>query len=254
MNTPVTILSPHFDDAVLSCWTVLSGPGDVHVVNVFGGQPAEGQSGWWDHESSIDDPTQAIPARIEEDRRALALAGRTATNLDFLDAQYRSQVEQAAEPLAEALADAVAPGAVVYAPAAVGPLPDHFRSPYPPGTPHPDHLAVRTAALALAARGHELRLYADFPHASIYGLPAWVLGVDAPAGRADELWARMLGSDGLASRKLEPVVRRLDDAAFARKLEAVRTYASQVPAIETIFERRIDDPQLLGYEVAWRVG
>ena len=37
-----TILSPHIDDAVLSLWAVLAGPGEVTVMNVFDGAP-EGQ-------------------------------------------------------------------------------------------------------------------------------------------------------------------------------------------------------------------
>ncbi|HEX2127816.1 MAG TPA: PIG-L family deacetylase, partial [Solirubrobacterales bacterium] len=199
MSAPTVILSPHFDDAVLSCWTVLTGPGEVRVVNVFGGSPPDGRAGWWDNTAGLGDPAEAVAARIEEDRRALAKAGRVATQLDFLDAQYRERLEQPTEPLERALADAVAPGSVVYAPAAVGPLPDDYRAPYPRGAPHPDHAALRTAALGLAARGHELHLYADFPHASIYGLPSWVAGEGAPVSRADELWARMLRSDGLAS-------------------------------------------------------
>jgi len=37
MVQPIAILSPHFDDAVLSCWQLLSGSGDVVVINVFAG-------------------------------------------------------------------------------------------------------------------------------------------------------------------------------------------------------------------------
>ncbi len=36
------ILSPHFDDAVLSCWHLLAGAGAVLVVNVFAGEPPAG--------------------------------------------------------------------------------------------------------------------------------------------------------------------------------------------------------------------
>src|SRR3954468_1605952 len=47
--TATTILSPHLDDAVLSCWHVLTGPGEVAVVNVFAGVPPAGAPvGWWD--------------------------------------------------------------------------------------------------------------------------------------------------------------------------------------------------------------
>ena len=37
------VLSPHLDDAVLSCWHVLGREGDVRVVNVFTGSPEDGR-------------------------------------------------------------------------------------------------------------------------------------------------------------------------------------------------------------------
>jgi hypothetical protein len=41
------ILSPHLDDAVLSCWHLLTGPGEVEVINVFAGVPADlGAPAW----------------------------------------------------------------------------------------------------------------------------------------------------------------------------------------------------------------
>src|SRR3954465_3348847 len=97
----IALLSPHLDDAVLSCWHVLTGPGEVAVVNVFAGVPpagapaggggrpggagggggggggGEGGGGWvWG-------------ARGGEARAPLARAGREPVNLDFLDRQYR---------------------------------------------------------------------------------------------------------------------------------------------------------------------
>lgn len=240
MTAPITILSPHFDDAVLSCWHVLTSAADVRVVNVFAGAPPAGAgAGWWDREGGAGDPADAVRARVGEDRRALALVGREATNLDFLDAQYRLD-EQPIEPLVEALAAEVLPETTVYAPAAVGPLPAIQRSPYPSGTPHPDHLALRTAALRLAERGRDLRLYADLPHASVYA-------------SAPESWEDVLAAAGLDPLALERVATPLTGEAFERKLEAVRTYASQVAVIEDVFKRRLDDPELLGHEVEWRV-
>jgi hypothetical protein len=35
MGPDAVILSPHFDDAVLSCWHALASAGEVLVVNVF---------------------------------------------------------------------------------------------------------------------------------------------------------------------------------------------------------------------------
>ncbi len=171
MTPDTVILSPHFDDAVLSCWHVLAGSGEVLVVNVFAGEPAPGTLGWWDRSAGASDSVAVVRTRIEEDRRALALAGRAAVNLPFLDGQYRQEGE-APEEILRALRGVLPAGARLYAPAGLGDC-------------HPDHLAVRAAALALHGEGAEVRLYADLPHATLGGWPRWVLE-DLRAGRESQ--------------------------------------------------------------------
>src|SRR5579871_5738419 len=150
MDPDTIVLSPHFDDAVLSCWHLLAGAGEVLVVNVFGGVPAAGTLGWWDELAGVTDSATAVRARIEEDRKALALAGRTAVNLPFLDGQYR-KTDQAPGEIVRALRGMLVEDARIYASAGLG---DHHR----------DHTAVRAAALALRAEGANVTLYADLPH------------------------------------------------------------------------------------------
>ena len=98
----VAILSPHLDDAVLSCWHVLTQPGEVVVINVFAGAP-EGRDtvAWWDRYTGATDSRDRVRERAKEDRTALSLAGRTAVNLDLLDEQYRD----AEQPLAPVTAE-----------------------------------------------------------------------------------------------------------------------------------------------------
>ena len=43
---PYLVLSPHLDDAVIDCWSVLTDSGDVRVVNIFAGVPSPGR---WCH-------------------------------------------------------------------------------------------------------------------------------------------------------------------------------------------------------------
>jgi LmbE family N-acetylglucosaminyl deacetylase len=228
------IVSPHFDDAALSCWHVLSSPGEVSVVNVFAAAPPAGsRPGWWDHR--LGPPEVAVQRRAEEDRRALAHAGRSARNLSFVDAQYRSG-ERPPGLLAAALEAEVPDGATVYAPASLG--------------LHPDHDAVRSAALELRDRGARVVLYADVPHAGARGWPPWVVGAGGDE-RIAQAWERALRRSGLAPDSFTPVASRLEGDSFERKLAAVREYESQMPALEALFGRRIDDPELLGYEVEW---
>jgi LmbE family N-acetylglucosaminyl deacetylase len=232
---PTVILSPHFDDAVLSCWRVLSSPGDVEVVNVFAGAPADADAqGWWDHH--LGSAADAVATRAAEDEHALARAGRSARNLDFLDRQYRGG-DQPGESLVAALAVALPSAATVYAPAGLG--------------LHPDHDAVRSAALELWERGAEVVLYADLPHAGARGWPPWVM----PAGGSEDVassWERTLRRAGLDPERLTPSASRLEHDQLERKLAAVREYESQLEALEATFGR-LDDPELLGYEVEWRL-
>jgi len=254
VSPPVAILSPHFDDAVLSCWDVLSGPGDVLVVNVFAGLPSPGASpGWWDAMCGLHDSHAVVQERLAEDRAALALAGREPVNLDFLDHQYRDG-GQPTEPIVSALRGVLPAHAVVLAPGSLACEPLHPTLP----EPHPDHLAVRSAALELARRGFEFGLCADLPHANARGWPRWVLdgarrdrSAAAEADHPAEMWRAALASSGLIADQLAPEVHRLTAPAFARKLEAIRRYASQLPMLEEGFGR-LDDPELLGYEVTWR--
>ena len=97
------VLSPHPDDAVLSCWHVLAHPGDVIVVNVFTGVRdglEASRLAWWDRLTGASSASDRMRDRLAEDAEALALAGRVAVNLGFVPGQYRSS-DQSAEGVAE---------------------------------------------------------------------------------------------------------------------------------------------------------
>jgi hypothetical protein len=232
------ILSPHLDDAVLSCWHVLTQPGDVTVVNVFAGVPADlGAPAWWDEYTGATDSGDRVRERIEEDRAALAHAGRTPTNLSFLDEQYREQ-DQPLDPLIEQIESLLPLNAEIYAPAALA--------------KHTDHMLVRAVALELRAGGFGVSLYADLPHASVHGWPAWVAGTHKSATKdlAGASWDHALAGTGV----IAPTVHRLDDEARARKLAAVQMYGTQLEALAEFVGRPLTDRAALGYEVAWPTG
>jgi hypothetical protein len=240
MDPDTIILSPHFDDAVLSCWHVLASAGEVLVVNVFAGEPPAGTLGWWDRLAGATDSAAAVRTRVEEDRQALALAGRASVNLPFLDSQYR-QGDQAPDEIVQALREVVLAGAQLYAPASLG---DH----------HLDHAAVRAAALALHAEGADVALYADLPHATMFGWPRWVLdGSSSEADPAGEGWATQLQETGVPVERMVAATHRLSPKEHAAKLEAVLTYSSQTAPLQQVFESSLEDPQVLGVEVDWRL-
>jgi LmbE family N-acetylglucosaminyl deacetylase len=240
-DTSIAVLSPHLDDAVLSCWHVLEWSAEVTVVNVFSGSPPAGTPApWWDRVTGATDPVARMRERHEEDRRALALAGRDAVALGLLDDQYRHE-EPPLATLVERLRGVLPTGALVYAPMAMG--------------GHPDHLLVRDAAIELARDGSRLVLYADLPHAIKQGWPAWVTGRQGaqPGFDVGDAWADALAGAGLAVERLVPRVRPLDDATRARKLEALALYETQRAALDGLAFAPLDVPEALAWEVSWLV-
>jgi hypothetical protein len=233
------ILSPHLDDAVLSCWHVLTQPGEVIVINVFAGVPSGlAAPAWWDQYTGASDSVKRVRERIEEDRTALALARRTAVNLDALDEQYRDSEQQLA-PLMEQIERLLVPGATIYAPTA-------FAN-------HTDHALVRAAALQLRDAGFRVFLYADLPHATLYGWPRWVTGDHAPASKdlATAAWDRSLEETGISPDEMVRTVHELDAEALARKLAAVKTYRTQLHGLVELAGRPLTDRETLGFEVVW---
>jgi hypothetical protein len=233
------ILAPHLDDAVLSCWHVLTQPGDVSVINVFAGVPSlSDRPAWWDRYTDATDSGERVRQRLEEDRRALVLAGRTAVNLDLLDEQYRD-AEQPLAALTARLERVLVRGARIYAPATFA--------------DHTDHALVRAAALQLRASGFEVLLYADLPHAILHGWPVWVTGRRVPATKdlAAAVWERSLTATGIPPEQMTPTVHKLDQGAHARKLGAVRAYRTQLEGLTQLAGRPLEDRDTLGYEVAW---
>src|SRR5919109_1364707 len=103
MGSHNVVVSPHLDDAVLSCWHVLAGGDEVTVVNVFTGLPKPGTLGWWDRLTGAADSVERIRERCAEDAEALALVGVPHANLGLLDGQYRRNGQPVA--VVEALAD-----------------------------------------------------------------------------------------------------------------------------------------------------
>ena len=232
---PPLLLSPHLDDAVIDCWSVLAAPGELNVVNVFAGTPRAGHTTRWDRIVGAADSAALMRARVEEDRAALARADRAATNLDLLEYQQREDRREPPLKAIDARLTAAVPAASrVYAPAVLG-------------TPHPDHVRVRAYALACHAEGMPVELYADLPYAVVYGWPHWVTGDPAdPHLDIDAYWGERPPG--------EPRVVELDDAQAAAKLDAMRAYATQFPSLDRGPIGLLSNPRVHRYEVYWACG
>ena len=223
----IVILSPHFDDAVLSCWSVLSGSRPVEVLNVF----TRGDRG---------------SERAAEDRAALGLVGARSRNLELPEypdwmagakaARWR-QVARRLRDVMEASAPHIPGEAHVYAPAALG--------------ANPDHELVRELGCRLLRDGARVSFYADQPYCYAYGWPHWVIG-EAPDPHLDleRYWRLQLETASVSFADLDVDVVRLDRAHDA-KVRALRLYQSQFAALEAGANRRVTNPELTGLEVFW---
>jgi LmbE family N-acetylglucosaminyl deacetylase len=206
-------LSPHLDDALLSCGggihRLAAGGEPVLVVNVFAGDsplergsPPDGglssfaqiQHGYWGH------PPRPMTLRRAEDAAALNLLGVEGQYLEYEDAVYRTgpggewlytheealwQEVDPVDPMGRDGAQALtghlsslipSPGeVVVYAPLGVG----H----------HIDHQILHAAARQLLAQGQRVAFYEDYPYANQPGAVEAALAA-AGAGRwRDEIVA-----------------------------------------------------------------
>lgn len=235
-NGRVAVLSPHLDDAVLSAWSVLCGPGEVQVVNVCSGLPATDLLSPWDRLTGATNSRQRMLERLEEDRAALARAKTEATALDFPEAQYR-QGPLEPDALRDALERALGDVAQVWVPAGIG--------------GHDDHVQIRDAALALARDGGPaLNLYAELPYAVRFGWPGWVSAQDDdPHLVVEAWWARFLPAD----LDLSATKHTLSPADARRKLHALAAYRSQLPGLNGGPLELIQRPFIIRYEVSWSV-
>jgi LmbE family N-acetylglucosaminyl deacetylase len=239
-QAPVLVLSPHWDDAVLDCWSLLTGAPECTVVNIFAGSPPPGFLTLWDAITGASDSAEQTRARLAEDAVALALAKRTPVNLPFLDNQYRTQPGPPLEQLDRALCAQVPGASHVYVPAGVG--------------GHPDHKLVRRYGRMLVRAGMPVTLYVDLPYCVTHGWPHWVDASEPdPNLNIDAFWLSFLDGVPEMPTLRSAHVERLDDDAAAAKLAAMRSYRTQFPALNGGAKQMLADPAVHRFEVRWEL-
>jgi hypothetical protein len=238
---PSLFLAPHFDDAALCAWGLLSNDRDLQVATVFGGLPKPGVLTRWDELTGATESLARAQERIAEDDTALGLVGKRAVRLDLLDGEYR-EPEPPYPPAAvdRAVSAAFPRLSAVYAPAGIG--------------GNQDHQLVRWYARLLLRAGIEVHLYADFPYCVAHGWPSWVDGrIPDPHRDVDVFWNSFLVAVPEMPPLRDATVTRLDDTAAAAKLSALDLYPSQLSALSTGGRVLLRDPELHRYEVRWRL-
>jgi LmbE family N-acetylglucosaminyl deacetylase len=232
---PNIVLSPHFDDAVLSLGGLIAkAPEHTIVATVFAGTPSHAAAGRWDRWSGFATAAEAMRARRAENEAALGVVGippQGIRNLDFLDRQYRR------EPGLEAGLRAQIGASIRRLVDEHGGAVDLF---VPASAWHPDHQLVSDAAFEAVAAGggsgSRIFLYQDQPYAYL------------------ELRSRSLTPlkfadftllDSVAKRHKPLIAQRqfigLDERDVSLKLQAIRKYASQFPVIRHLLYKMIRD-------------
>ena len=231
---PHVVLSPHLDDAVLSCGGMLA---QLHrnavsavVVSIFAGLVANNEplSPFAAAMHQVwGAPEKTVALRRAEDRAALAYLGLEAHWLSFKDAIYRGKPEHgewfytdntelfgAIHPSEQDLPQAIAASLrdflrrqqlfnkplAFYVPLAIG--------------NHVDHQLTRAAAKYLVRPGDTVLFYEDYPYAQ------WN---PADKARAMAETAKLWGGDGWEPY---PVILTEDD--LQQKLAAIAEYQSQL--------------------------
>jgi LmbE family N-acetylglucosaminyl deacetylase len=219
---PVTVVSPHLDDAVLSCAGLIAGAPGTTVLTVFAGfppvrdpaTPAEFLPGttFWDQASGFAGGDDVVGLRRAEDRAALAHLGGVPQWLDFLDSQYVVEAAESAEPAD--IAAEIRAAIEDLRPATLA---------FPLGLSHTDHERTHEACFLLLKESPELAknwvAFTDVPYRTLH------------RAQADVRLARLrdVGYD------LEPLGFDLGE----RKAAALNEYPSQLKALAPSIENAV---------------
>jgi LmbE family N-acetylglucosaminyl deacetylase len=199
----LAVVSPHLDDAVLSCGELLATHPGASVITVFAGAPRDGDvlTGW-DAACGFTSARQAMAERRAEDSAAMELLRARARWLEFRDSQYGAApaVADVTVALHAVLRDTQADTVLV-----------------PFGLFHGDHDLAHRAALRALEEGGALQ---------------WLAYEDALYRRMPGLLQQRLARLALAHVSATPWACRAPRAALAKR-RAVRCYASQLRGLGT---------------------
>ncbi|CAM4107232.1 PIG-L deacetylase family protein [Bordetella tumulicola] len=195
------VISPHFDDAVLSCGAWLATYPGSTVLTVYSGvPPSTVPLPDWDRRCGFERADQAVMARHEENRTAMEILGARGLGLGLLDSQYEGASRETGRitgMLATALTT-LRPTVVLM----------------PLGLFHADHLRVSDAALTV------WRLFRQAMHNT------WLAYEEALYRRKPGLVQQRLAD--LRAQHIQVTPKAGPPYDGGRKTRAVAAYASQL--------------------------
>lgn len=163
MTRAYGVLSPHLDDAALSCSLLLAANPGSSVVTAFAAGPSSVRPLTpWDRGSKyFPEGADVMGVRRGEDLSATALARATAIHLPYWDRQYRNERYGYS-----GLPDEELPAAIAASLASLRLAAPDAAWVIPLGVGHPDHRLTAEAGLILAGSGlADVFAYAELPYA-----------------------------------------------------------------------------------------
>lgn len=219
-NSVIIVLSPHFDDAVISMGGLLAKHEHPTVVaTFFTAEPAVATSTQWDTMSGFSNSKDAVTARTQENQKALTTLGVDAIkNFGYMDSQYRhgtssdADLEQnMAQDIQALLASYGDKQISVYAPSIFGPK-----------ISHPDHALLHRAFFDVAENYPKQNVtfyfYEDYPYVEQFNKTS-VISVE-----------KNLEND--TNRIFDTVQIPLTARQVSKKENSLSAYTSQIKAFD----------------------
>ncbi len=203
----VVVVSPHLDDAVLSCARFMAVHPGSHVITVFAGNPPAYPDPMrlWDVQSGFEPGEDVMETRRNEDRHALGLLDATPHHLQFVEHTYLpNDTPVAPDVIAPVLSEAIRTLE-----------PTLVLAPF--GLANPDHDVTHRACMRVRDELSDATswwCYEDNGYKHIPGMLAW---------RVSRLFRRNVWPTPVC-----PTVDHSDD----RKMAAVSCYPTQMYALE----------------------
>ena len=225
------IVSPHLDDAALSCAARIESRQVEAVTTIFAGLPSELEHlSDWDILTRANSARTRVAERRAEDAAAWNSLGINYSHRDNLEArgdridptQLKREIEQVSAGFAR-----------VFIPAGIG--------------RHPQHVLVRDAALLAIAPGTQVVLYGELPYAAYYGWPEVDKHLDVEAHWRAEMKDISRGIVG------PPNLVALNEAQRAFKRKLLANYTSQISAISGGSFKLFDTTTMLDFELEFNL-
>ncbi len=224
-KSTLIVLSPHYDDAVLSVGgTISEFDGPKYIVTFFTAPTTAPGLTTWDGMSGFANSAEANIFRAKENANAAHLLGARIINLPYMDNQYEtprspsyslSIVDAIAKNIGDVVVSMKDAHVIVLGPSVFG---------Y--GFTHPDHLLVSEAFMQTVKSKKypdtEFKFYEDLPYA------LKKVGERDVQDVHNSLEKMLIGFyQGLQLKKKEMPISR---EAFESKISAIREYGSQITA------------------------